>query len=222
MADSRYIPPDFSAAESFDWFNLYYSGFDMSGAMKLLNNFNIDPALKIKNYSKGMVARLYLILMISARFELLMLDEPFSNLDAIVRDDILNLLRDYASTGEKTIIITSHECNDLESICDSIMFLNGSVISFNENLESLKCRCKKIIFKISQSDPEFNGYTANGKLNIIQRGKNYITAYTDKFDETMEAALAELFSACEIIPLTLQEIFKFEGMINNERKNKIL
>ena len=91
-----------------------------------LRRFGLGRNKKIKDLSRGMQMKLMLAVALSHDAKLLILDEPTAGLDVEARNEILDLLRDYAAEDEnRTILITSHIASDLEHLCDDIYLIHG-------------------------------------------------------------------------------------------------
>ncbi|MCR4939712.1 MAG: ABC transporter ATP-binding protein [Treponemataceae bacterium] len=93
---------------------------------------------KIKDFSTGMKAKFRVLVAISHRAELLIMDEPTAGLDVEARNDILDLLRQYLSDNENSsILLTSHISSDLESLCDDIYLINDGAIVLHEDTDNI-------------------------------------------------------------------------------------
>lgn len=93
---------------------------------------------KIKDFSTGMRAKLRVLVAISHRAELLIMDEPTAGLDVEARNDILDLLRQYLSDNEnRSILLTSHISSDLESLCDDIYLIHDGEIVLHEDTDAI-------------------------------------------------------------------------------------
>ena len=110
-----------------------YKKFDKSDFIAKCEHFSIPLNQKIKEFSTGMRAKLKVLLAMSHGAKLLILDEPTSGLDVVVRNEILDLLREYMENEENSILISSHISSDLEGLCDDVYFIeNGQVIMHEE------------------------------------------------------------------------------------------
>ena len=110
-----------------------YKKFDKSDFIAKCEHFSIPLNQKIKEFSTGMRAKLKVLLAMSHGAKLLILDEPTSGLDVVVRNEILDLLREYMEDEENSILISSHISSDLEGLCDDVYFIeNGQVIMHEE------------------------------------------------------------------------------------------
>lgn len=106
-----------------------YASFHKEQFIRNCERFHIPLDKKMKEFSTGMKAKLKVLIAISHDAKLLLLDEPTSGLDVVVREEVLDMLREYMETEGRGIMISSHISSDLESICDDIyMIHNGKVI----------------------------------------------------------------------------------------------
>ncbi len=106
-----------------------YTRFDKEYFLAECNSFRLPLNKKLKDFSTGMKARLGIIIALSHEASLLILDEPTAGLDVVARDNILDMLREYMESGERSILISSHISSDLEGFCDEIyMMHNGKII----------------------------------------------------------------------------------------------
>lgn len=104
---------------------------------KYLNDFQIDRHKNIKNYSKGMKRKLDLAVALSHQAKLLLFDEATSDLDPVVRDDILDILLEFIQDEEHTAVISSHIISDLEKAADYIAFLHEGKLKFFMNKDEM-------------------------------------------------------------------------------------
>lgn len=107
-----------------------YHDFDEAAFKQKLMEQKLPMKKQIKDYSTGMKAKLRVLVALSHKAKLLILDEPTAGLDVLARNEILDMLREYIAEDEnRTIVITSHISSDLEGLCDDIyMIHNGKVI----------------------------------------------------------------------------------------------
>src|SRR5204862_5329991 len=106
----------------------FYPGWDGAYAEELRQVFELDPAAKIKDLSKGQKARAGLLVALAYRPELLVLDEPSSGLDPIVRRDILGaVLRTIASEG-RTVLFSSHLLDEVEQVADHVTMITCGMV----------------------------------------------------------------------------------------------
>ena len=108
---------------------------------------------KLKDYSTGMHAKLRVLVALSHKSELLIMDEPTAGLDVEARNEILDLLRQYLSDNENcSILLTSHISSDIESLCDDIYLINDGKIVLHEDTDSVLS--DYAILKVNEDDYE--------------------------------------------------------------------
>lgn len=116
---------------------LGYKKWDDKRFRRYLEIFRIDPAQKIKEYSRGMRMKMSLAIALSHDAELLLLDEPTSGLDPAAREELLDHLSEFIEDEEHTVLISSHILSDLEKIADYIAFLHEGKMVFMEEKDRL-------------------------------------------------------------------------------------
>ena len=84
-----------------------------------------------------MKRKLQILAALSHKAKLLILDEPTAGLDVVARDELLGLLREYAESGERSIVISSHISSDLEGICDDVYLIENGKIVLHEDTDVL-------------------------------------------------------------------------------------
>ena len=107
----------------------FYRDWDKQTFAKYAKKFNLDMNKKVKDLSKGMKVKLQIAVALSHNAKLLLLDEPTSGLDPVARDEICDLLREFVSEEDKSVLFSTHITSDLEKTADYITFiLNGSIV----------------------------------------------------------------------------------------------
>jgi ABC-2 type transport system ATP-binding protein len=116
----------------------FYPGFDDAYAEELRRAFALDPAAKIRDLSKGQRARTGLLIALAYRPELLVLDEPSSGLDPIVRRDILGaVIRTIADEG-RTVLFSSHLLEEVEEVADHVTMISHGRIVLSAPLGAIR------------------------------------------------------------------------------------
>ena len=117
-----------------------YRNWDAARYRALLDRFQFPEKKVFKDLSRGMRMKLAIAAALSHRARLLVLDEATSGLDPIVREEVLDLLRECAREEECTVLISSHIVSDLEKLCDTIAFLHQGSLLFHEAKDDLRDR----------------------------------------------------------------------------------
>ena len=115
-----------------------YPAFDKERFCNYCERFSLPMDKKVREFSTGMKAKLKVLTAICNRdARLLILDEPTAGLDVMVRDEILDLLREFMIPGDRSILISSHISSDLEGLCDDIYLIDQGQIHFHEQTDVL-------------------------------------------------------------------------------------
>ena len=114
-----------------------YPAFQKDTFLSYCERFQLPLDKKIKEFSTGMKRKLQLITALTHEAEVLILDEPTAGLDVIVREEILDLLREYMEQGERSILISSHISSDLETLCDDFYMIHDGRIVMHEETDRL-------------------------------------------------------------------------------------
>lgn len=114
-----------------------YKSFSAEEYLGKCKQYKLPMDKPIKEYSTGMKAKLKLILALSHDAELLILDEPTAGLDVIMRNELLDMLRDYMEDDNRGILISSHISTDLEGICDDLYMIADGKIVMHEDTDVL-------------------------------------------------------------------------------------
>ncbi len=124
-------------SEMLDFFGDFYADFDRARAEAMLENLNIDAAARLRTLSKGTQEKVQLVLTMSRRAKLYLLDEPIGGVDPAARDYILNtIITNY--DPEATILISTHLIADVEAVLDEFLFLHNGRIVMGGNADTIR------------------------------------------------------------------------------------
>jgi ABC-2 type transport system ATP-binding protein len=137
IADVAVLPRWIRVYQLLDFVDAVHKNFSRKRAEDLLANTKIPPKAKVRELSKGMVTQLHLSIITAIDAKLLILDEPTLGLDIIFRKDFYgNLLEDYFNE-ERTILITTHQVEEIENLLTDIMFINDGRIVLDARMDAL-------------------------------------------------------------------------------------
>ena len=112
---------------------LTYKNWDSRGYQDFLKRFSLPEKKRFQDYSRGMKMKLGLAVALSHKARLLLLDEATSGLDPVARDQVVDILLDFARQGDNAVLISSHIVSDLEKLCDYVAFLHkGKIMLYEE------------------------------------------------------------------------------------------
>ncbi|MBQ6574951.1 MAG: ABC transporter ATP-binding protein [Lachnospiraceae bacterium] len=128
LPDTTYLGKSSSVEEIISYFRDFYEDFDENRAYDMLQKLGIDPRSRLRTLSKGTKEKVQLILVMSRRADLYILDEPIAGVDPAARDYILNtILTNYDENA--SILLSTHLITDVENILDEVIFLKqGSIV----------------------------------------------------------------------------------------------
>ncbi|MEN6351450.1 MAG: ABC transporter ATP-binding protein [Syntrophomonas sp.] len=116
----------------------FYADWDESKYRELLTFLNLDELMKIGKISKGQRAKAKLLMAVSRSSRCLLLDEPLSGIDILTREEIIQtIIKDYRE-GEQTIIISTHEIDEVEGLVDEVIFLNQGKVKLSGCADELR------------------------------------------------------------------------------------
>jgi ABC-2 type transport system ATP-binding protein len=138
LSEENDLPGWMRVDELIHYMRAFYPAWDDAYAEELRQSFALDSAAKIKNLSKGQKARAGLLVALAHRPELLVLDEPSSGLDPIVRRDILGaVIRTIADEG-RTVLFSSHLLEEVEQVADHVTMINEGRIVLSGSLDAIR------------------------------------------------------------------------------------
>ena len=137
IADVAVLPRWIKVSQLLDYVESVHPNFSRSRAEELLRSTKVRAGAKVKELSKGMVTQLHLAIIMSIDAKLLVLDEPTLGLDILFRKEFYaNLLNDYFDE-ERTILVTTHQVEEIENLLTDVMFINDGRILLDSSMDAL-------------------------------------------------------------------------------------
>jgi len=144
IADVAVLPRWMRVTQALDFVEGVHPRFDRAKAEAFLARTSIQPHSKVRQLSKGMVAQLHLALVMAIDAKLLVLDEPTLGLDILYRKQFYDsLLNDYFD-HHRTIIITTHQVDEIQNILTDVLFIDRGKIVFNSSMENFEARYAEV------------------------------------------------------------------------------
>ena len=152
IADVAVLPRWIRVREAIDFVAGVHPKFDRAKAERYIQNTKLKPAMKVKEMSKGMIVQLHLALVMAIDAKLLVLDEPTLGLDILYRKQFYqNLLEDYFDEN-KTIIITTHQVEEIEHILSDLMFIRDGKITLSASMDEIAERFIEVMVSADNRD----------------------------------------------------------------------
>ena len=205
LSEERELPEWMSVDELMRYTQAYHRAWDAPYARVLLETFALDPSRKIKELSKGMRAQAGLVAAVAHRPELLILDEPSSGLDVVVRRDILDaIVRTVADDG-RTVIFSSHLLEEVERMSDHVTLMLDGRVAVSGELEDVRrgYRRSRVRFAEYFDRPPI----LDAALTMEGGGRMWSVVHSGSLDQFHHSVLALGGEVVESRDATLEEIF---------------
>jgi len=131
LFDQPYFQEDWTPADIEKAMRPFYRKWDSEQYHKYLSKFSLNPKQKFKTLSRGMKMKLGMAVALSHSAKLLLLDEPTSGLDPVMRDEMLDVLRDYMVEEGRSVFFSTHITSDLEKSADYIVYIHEGKILYS-------------------------------------------------------------------------------------------
>ncbi|MFL0194074.1 ABC transporter ATP-binding protein [Clostridium sp. WILCCON 0269] len=206
VADQNDFFSYFNIKSLIKFYSMTYEAFDMDRFNDLNKILKIPTDTLVRKLSKGMKMKLALMLSLSIRPEVLVLDEPTGGLDPIAKKQVINIILDEVAERETTVFISSHNLNNLERMCDSIGILSEGEIKYMNSVDEIKRTIKKVQTVFKEKTPE-DIEKWEGVIKVEKVGRVY-NLITNKYDEAFKKKLDDSgISFKEDIGMSLEDMF---------------
>ena len=208
VPDELYFPKGYSISDMVRIYSGTYDNFNEERLHELTKRFHLDEKAPLRGFSKGMKKQAAIALVLASMPDYLLLDEPIDGLDPIVRKLVWKQIVDDVAEREMTVLVSSHNLRDLESICDYVGIIDDGKTVMERDLESIREGINKVQVAFAKE-----GENAIEKLNILHREKHgsIELIITKDSAETIEEVLVPANPLIlDVLPLTLEEVFIYE------------
>lgn len=137
LPERTYLEPNMRVEEVLNFFKEFYEDFDIEKARKLLEKLDLDEKARLSKMSKGMKEKVQLVLVMSRKAKLYILDEPLGGVDPSTRDYILKTIISNFSE-DSSLLISTHLISDVEKILDQVVFIDQGQIVLHEKADELR------------------------------------------------------------------------------------
>ena len=207
VSENQKLPLWMTVTQLLDYCRPFYPTWDKALEAKLIAQFDLPPDRKLKNLSRGMLMKAALLSTLAYRPKLLVLDEPFSGLDPLARDDFVRGVLEASDLGDWTVLVSSHDIEEVERLADHVALLEAGRMRFSETTESLLSRFRRV--DVTVPGPVSIGAPPAGWLELEQKGGLVRFVATNFGAGTTEDNIREYFpgGAVTAHAMTLREIF---------------
>ncbi|HQW81967.1 MAG: ABC transporter ATP-binding protein [Rhodanobacteraceae bacterium] len=198
IADVAVLPRWIRVREAIEYVAGVHPRFSRSKCDAFLAKTKLKPEMRVREMSKGMIVQLHLALVMAIDAKLLVLDEPTLGLDVLYRKDFYQtLLNDYFD-GEKTIIVTTHQVEEIEHILTDVLFIKDGAISLSATMDELGSRFTEVMVPVDKREAALalkplDERSVFGKSILLYDGVP--REQLDALGETRTPGLADIFVA---------------------------
>lgn len=205
LSEDRDLPNWMRVGELMRYTQAFFPNWDDRYAEELREAFDLDANAKVKNLSRGQRARAGLLIALAHRPELLVLDEPSSGLDPVVRRDILGaIIRTIADEG-RTVLFSSHLLDEVERVADRVAIIHQGRIMLTASMDEIKESHRRVTLRFGQ--PTDRPPSLVGTLSFEGQGSEWSYVCSGESSQLRRAAEAIGATVVGDYALTLDEIF---------------
>ena len=206
VPEKHFIHRDLTADNVLDFASRLYPTWDAAERVRIVGLLNLPLRIKVKDMSRGDVAKLALAVALSHKPELLILDEPTSGLDPLVRSEFLEAISSLINTENRTVFFSSHIMSDIERVAASVLVMDEGQLIAREELAALRKKFTQASF-LFDTPPSLE--LSIPEARSVKKGA---CEWTAVFDHSASGRLSEIASRLNArqfteIDMTLDDIF---------------
>jgi len=223
VSENQDLPTWMTVKQFLDYLAPFYPTWNLGD---LPQRFDLPLDRKLKNLSRGMLMKAALASVLAFQPELIVMDEPFSGLDPLVRDELIEALIAHTKATNASVLISSHDLAEIEAFATHIGFLHQGTFLFNEELSTLSARFREVTVSFA---PVVTPSAVEGQpamitpaaivfpptppaawLNIEHLGNAVRFTHTEATHADIQAEVMQAFpaaTAVQVLPMNLRSIF---------------
>lgn len=198
VSENQQMPQQMTVSGYIRYLRPFYSSWDQSLESNILQQLNLPPKRKIKDLSHGMRIKMALACALSFRPKLLVLDEPFSGLDPLVREEFMyGLLR---RADETTVLISSHELSEIDGLATHLAVFDRGKVVCQQTISALKDRVREVCITMDQA-PDTLPIMPNTWVEAHKDGSKLIFIDADYSEKQLAAQVHSILPAVQRIEI---------------------
>jgi ABC-2 type transport system ATP-binding protein len=207
VSENQQIPRWMTVDQLIAFCRPLYPAWDDALCSSLVRQFDLPRDVRIGRMSRGMRVKAALVSSLAYRPRLLVLDEPFSGLDPVVRDDLVRGVLELAGEERWTVLVSSHDLDEVERLVDTVGFIDGGRLVLSEPFSNLHERFRRIDVTAEAwpsplpSLPTWLGAQVSGRVFHFVESR-YVEGETERRIMTTAPG-----AVIDVQPMTLREIF---------------
>ena len=209
VSENQKMPDWMTVRQFIDYCRPMYPDWDEAFCQRLLQQFDLPLDRKLGQLSRGMKVKAALLTSLAYKPSLLVLDEPFSGLDPLVRDEFIRGVLELTEESNWTVFVSSHDIDEVERLADWVGIINEGELKLSESTASLQARFRQVEITAAADGP-LPGGLPEGWLVAEKNGR--VVRWVDSaYDEAaLPAAVERCFPGARldrVAPLSLRDIF---------------
>ncbi len=205
VSESQQMPLWMTIRQLLDYCRPFYPTWDVALEKTLLVQFDLPEDRRLNQLSRGMLMKAALLSSLAYRPKLLVLDEPFSGLDPLVREEFVRGVLEVSALGDWTVLVSSHDIEEVERLADHVALIENGRLRLSEAAETLQGRFRRV----ELTGVAAGSAPATAALEWTQSGNLSRFIETNYAGDSTERSWQERYpgAAIKAHPMTLREIF---------------
>jgi ABC-2 type transport system ATP-binding protein len=207
VSENQELPDWMTVGALLDYCGPFYPTWDSALAGQLVAQFDLPLERRLRQLSRGMRMKAAFVSALAYRPRLIVLDEPFSGLDPLVRDELIESLLELA--GESTIFVSSHDLAEIESLASHVGYLEEGHLLFSEDMNTLAARFREVTVTLPEAAAVRRDDPASW-IGVEVAGPTIHFVHSNYEGEATERQVAAAFPTARSIvydPMPLRAIF---------------
>lgn len=198
VSESQELPLWMTVKDLIAYCRPLYPRWDSAFCEQLLGEFDLPMNRRLRGFSRGMRMKAALLVSLAPRPQVLLLDEPFSGLDPLVREELIAGLLDWSSQASWSVLLASHDLEEVERLADHVVFINQGSLSLNESIVSLQDRFRLVSGSVAPGTQATCSLPVSWREFRIEGGRFQFVDSQFKEVEMLDTQLKGSFSGGEV------------------------
>lgn len=210
VSSNHPFPKWMRVSELLSFVRAFYARWNRDFELELVEKLSINLKKRIRELSTGMLARVAILVAIAHEPDLLILDEPFTGLDAVTRDEIQRLTKRFLDQrSNRVLLLATHHAEEIRCLVDSVLILCGGSLAYGQTIAHIGDTIKRVHLECS-SEPNLDA------ISVIrsQRTSNGWVLIVNNWDDAMPASIEKATSGRieNICPVNLEDCLLFRSV----------
>lgn len=210
VAEGQQLPPRMTLAQLERYLAPLYPTWDAALATSLRERFQLDPSRTLRTLSRGEHMKAALLCALAPRPELLLMDEPFTGMDAAVKDDLVRGVLELSGREGWTVVIASHDLAELDLLADWVGFLDKGRLQLHEPMDSVRARYRWVEIMTSDLEARLPDTRPSSWVWAEQAGPRVRVLVNEPDDNVLQRAAREWYPSAarvEVHEALLRDVF---------------